>query len=153
MTHPIENYPYGITLEWRHGKQLAIIQTQGDMSNEAVDVWADLLIKVLREMPEEGSFFFIDDLSHPNQSITPHAMQRAREILGVIPRTRRGVYFAIVLANSFVNRMGAVLMKQFLSWNSNVVYGMFTSRADADQWIMEKMQEEGVIQPTDTTPS
>lgn len=153
MSQLIENYPFGITFEWRYEKRLAIVQTQGDMSNEAVDIWAELLMKVLKEMPEEGAFFFIDDLSHPNQGITPHAMKRGREVLSATPRTRKGVYFAVVLANSFVNRMTSVLMKQFLSWNSNITYGMFTSRADADKWVMENMQKEGLIQPENTHSS
>jgi hypothetical protein len=146
MGEKVETYPYGITREWQHNKRLVIVQTQGDMSDEAVNEWADLLLKTFSEMPEEGAFFFIDDLSHPNQGITPNAMKRGREVLSATPRTRKQLYFAVVLANSFINRLTAVLMKQFMSWNSNVVYGIFTSREDANKWVMENMQKEGVIE-------
>lgn len=141
----IETFPYGITREKRYDRRLVIVQTQGDMSDEAVDTWADLLLDVIREMPDEGAFFLIDDLSHPNQSITPHAMKRSREILSATPRYRDKLYIAVVLSNSFVNRFARVLLKQFLSFGSNVIYGIFTSRDDADRWIAEKMRQEGII--------
>ncbi len=152
MSQIIENYSHGITREWRYDRRLVIVQTQGDTSDEAVDVWSELVIKTLEEIPEAGAFFFIDDLSHPHQTITPYAMKKSREVMNNVPRLREQTYFAVVLPDSFVARIGAILMKQFLSWGSKVKYKVFTSRVDADKWIYENAEKEGII-PHDSSAS
>lgn len=146
MPQIVENYDYGVTREWRHNRRLVIIQTQGSNLNEAVDVWADLAIQTIKEMPEEGAFFLIDDLSHPNTNLTPYGAKRSREVLGSAPWHRENFYIATVVSNSFVNRLAKILISPFLSLRAKAEHVMFTSRIEADKWVAECMEREGLIQ-------
>ncbi|MCL4253200.1 MAG: hypothetical protein KJ043_05410 [Anaerolineae bacterium] len=146
MPQIVENYDYGVTREWRYNRRLVIIQTQGSNLNEAVDVWAELVIKTLKEIPEEGAFFLIDDLSHPNTNLTPYGAKRSREVLGSAPWHREKFYVATVVSNSFVNRLAKILISPFLSFRTKAEHVMFTARIEADKWIVECMEREGLIQ-------
>jgi hypothetical protein len=152
MPQIVENYPYGVTREWRHNRKLVIIQTQGNNLNEAIDAWADLALQTLKEIPEEGAFFLIDDLSHPNTNLTPYGAKRSREVLASAPWHREKLYVATILSNSFVNRLAKILISPFLSFRTRAVHVMFTSREDADKWIAECMEMEGVPQDETIEP-
>ncbi|MCU0480451.1 MAG: hypothetical protein MUE54_04475, partial [Anaerolineae bacterium] len=108
--------------------------------------WADLAIKTLKEMSEDGAFFLIDDLSHPNTNLTPYGAKRAREVLSAAPWHREKFYIATVVSNSFVNRLAKILISPFLSFRIKAVHVMFTSRNEADKWIAECMKLEGIMQ-------
>lgn len=152
MPKIVGTYPYGVTREWRHNRQLVIIQTQGSNLNEAIDVWADVVLQILKEIPEEGAFFFIDDLSHPNTNLTPYGAKRSREVLAAASWHRQKLYMATILSNSFVNRLAKILISPFLSFRARAVHVMFTSREDADKWIAECMQMEGIPQDESVQP-
>jgi len=146
MSQIIENYSYGVTREWKCNGQLVIIQTQGGTSNEAIDVWAELAIQTLKEMPEDGAFFFIDDLSHPDTNLTPYGAKRSRDILNAAPLHRERFYIATVITHSFVNRLAKILISPFLSFRTKAEHVLFTTRIEADEWIAECMKREGVSQ-------
>ena len=62
--HTIDNaegYQYGISRSWLDNGQIALIKTQGDMSRNAINTWATLLILTLQDWDKEKPIALLHD--------------------------------------------------------------------------------------------
>ncbi|MDX2075746.1 MAG: hypothetical protein SFZ02_04910 [bacterium] len=137
-----EDYPHGVTCTRKYDGRLIMIE--GDYSSvEAINSWSNAVMKIIDEIPIEGPIFLIDDLSSLKEEFMAHAVNWGRKNLVALPRYRNQMYMAVVLSGTFMNRIGSILLKQIVSWNSKIEYKVFVSRKEANAWIMEQMKNIG----------
>ncbi len=129
-----EDFGYGVTLHWMGNGQIAVIETQGDMSREAIDVWADLVIRLLHQGQSDDSIFMLQDLSHKNQGVTPYGMKRNKDIQRHLSR-RGAVYMAIVFRNPMLVKMAFSLIRRGTGFPENVEVKIVGTQAEGLVWL------------------
>ncbi|MDX1995020.1 MAG: hypothetical protein SF029_21750 [bacterium] len=90
-----EQYPYGIRVEWLDNNQIAVISTEGNMSRDAVDTWADVTLQTINNYPGNRGYFLFD-MTGRDQTYTPYGVWRTEKLVKSIPPEKHG-YAAIVL--------------------------------------------------------
>ena len=131
---PREDLGKGIRRYWLTPRIVAI-ETDGDMSPAAIDVWADTTSQTVLSYPTEyKSIYVLQDLSHPNQRITPYARQKTETLYTNMILTRP-VYIAVVLQNSFVNQIVSMFVRIWDRSQPLVTQRIFTSPESAIRWL------------------
>jgi hypothetical protein len=128
---------YGIKLEWSADGEIGIISTEGDMSREAVDTWADLTIRTITQFPTGKTGYLVLNMTGPKQGYTPYAARRTVDVYRAVPAHTRG-YAAIVMRDSLLIRMmRALIRKEMHLMRGGVTQRFFTSLDEAMQWIQQ----------------
>jgi hypothetical protein len=115
--------------------RIVVVETEGDMSPAAIDIWASVTEEtVLSYPPEHDTIYMLQNLSHPNQRITPYARQKTETLYANMTLTRP-VYSAVVLQNSFVNQIVSMFVRVWDRSQPLVKQRIFTSLEAALQWL------------------
>jgi hypothetical protein len=115
--------------------RIVVIETDGDMSPAAIDVWAEATEQAVLNYPvEHQSVYVLQNLAHPNQRITPYARQKTETLYASMVLTRR-VYVAVVLQNSFVNQIVSMFVRLWDRSQPLVTQRIFTASDAAIQWL------------------
>ena len=133
-----ERYNYGISRSWLDKGQIVVIKTEGDMSRNAINTWASLLILTIQDWDKEKPLAALHDLSHPNQGLTPYARERTAELLKQLPNTRQN-YSAVVLPQSFMFRIVEMFIRTPIFRHPCHEIRVFTNRETALAWLREKL--------------
>ncbi|MDX1995019.1 MAG: hypothetical protein SF029_21745 [bacterium] len=130
----LERYPHGISREWEDDRRIVIISTQGDMSQAAIDVWANLVIRTVQEWPHTEPVYILHDLSSRNQGFTPYSRKRAEDTYRAVQPDQM-VYIAVVLRDGFINNLISVFLRRRKGARQNIREQVFTSRFTALDWL------------------
>ena len=115
--------------------RIVVIETDGDMSPAAIDVWAVATAQAVRDYPPEyKSIYLLQNLVHPNQRITPYARQKTETLYNSMILTRP-VYVAVALQNSFVNQIVSMFVRLWDRSQPLVTQRIFTSSDAAIHWL------------------
>jgi hypothetical protein len=130
---------YGIRLEWSPDKRIAIISTEGDMSREAVDTWAELTIRTIGRFTPGQVGYLLFNMTGPKQGYTPYAAKRTLDVYRAIPTYARG-YAAIVMRDTLLIRMmTALLRREIHLLRGGIVQKFFLDTDEAEGWLRERM--------------
>lgn len=84
----IEHLGQGVRRYWR-APCIAVIETDGEMSRSAVDIWAEATTRTIRDYPDSyKAIYLLQNLSHPNQRLTTYSRQKTEEIYKSVILTR-----------------------------------------------------------------
>ena len=115
--------------------RIVVIETDGDMSPAAIDVWAEATKQAVLNYPtEHKSIYLLQNLAHPNQRITPYARQKTETLYTSMVLTRP-VYIAVVLQNSFVNQIVSMFVRLWDRSQPLVKQRIFISSDAAIHWL------------------
>jgi hypothetical protein len=135
----IENFEYGITREWLHNKCIAVIRTQGVMSRAAIDCWAEVNIKTIREWSGDGPIALLNDLSSKRQGVTPYGMKRSEDVFNTIPPNCMS-FDATVFTNPIMVSLANLFLQRLPNNHHHVVTHIFSTYGKALSWLEEKIQ-------------
>lgn len=137
----MEQLGFGIRRYWL-GSHIIVIETDGDMSPAAVDLWAEATAAaVLTYPPERTAIYLLEILSHPNQRLTPYSQQRTRSLYEDIQLTRP-VYAAVVLQNTLINQLVSIFVRFLNRSQPLLTPRIFTSREAAIRWLQEHSSQK-----------
>jgi len=133
----LEQLGFGIRRYWLP-PHICVIETEGDMSPAAVDLWAEATAEaVLTYPPEQKAIYLLEILSHPNQRLTPYSQQRTRRLYEDIKLTRP-VYTAVVPQNTLINQLVSVFVRFLNRSQPLLTQRIFTSKEAAIRWLREQ---------------
>lgn len=139
---PIEHFGQGIRRYWLTTR-VVVIETDGDMSIQAVDQWAEVVVETINGYPaSEPAVFLLHNLSHPNQRITPYSRQKAQSIYSRLD-THRPVYMAVVMAHPVLIQIASVLARVWLTPKASMQQKLFVTPEAALEWLRQKEAEQG----------
>ncbi len=136
----VEYFDYGITRTWLHGKRLAIIKTEGNMSRPAIDIWADLTIQTMQHWEAGFPMLIMHDLSSKNQGLTPYGMKRNNDIRRRIPRNGP-VYIAVVFKNTALVKLAFSLIRKGSEFPTNVGVQIVNTPEAGVRWLEKYLPE------------
>lgn len=139
---PGETFDYGITLNWTDDNRTAIIATEGNMSRTAVDIWAELTMRVAREWAPGQKLSVLFDMTGPQQSYTPYAAKRTMDVYKATPPTLAGD-IAIVMRNTVVVRLLMLLVRrEGRPFEKRLNQRFFTDIDVAHEWLLSRLPGE-----------
>jgi hypothetical protein len=138
-TNSVETYDYGICRSWLDEGRIVLIKTEGDMSRNAINTWASLLILTMQEWEKEKPLACLHDLTHPNQGLTPYTRARTADILKAIPNTRP-MYSALVLPPTFMNRIIEMFIRTPIFRHPCHEIRVFGNVESGFAWLREKLE-------------
>lgn len=138
-TNNWECFGYGITRTYLDEGQIVLIKTEGDMSHNAINTWASLLILTIQESDKERPLAVLHDLTHPNQGLTPYTRERTAQVLKSIPENQ-STFSAIVLPRTFMNRIIEMFVRTPIFKHPSHEIRVFPERDLALNWLREKLQ-------------
>ncbi len=104
QTNNTESYDYGIIRSEIADGRIIVVRTQGDMSRNAINTWASLLILTMQDWKSEQPLALLHDFRHPRQGLTPYTRERTLDVLQQRPSDLT-VYSAVLLPNTFMKRI------------------------------------------------
>jgi hypothetical protein len=132
----VENYSYGITRSFLDGGHIVAIQTEGDMSRNAINTWASLLVLTMQEWKSERPLAVLHDLTHPNQGLTPFARERTMDVLRARPKDME-IYNAILLPPTFIYRIIEMFLRTPIFQQDGLYIEVFSRKEEALEWLQE----------------
>ncbi len=137
-SHDAEVYKYGITRSMSKDGRVTIIRTEGDMSRDAINTWASLLILTMQEWKSERPLAVLHDLTHPNQGLTPYARERT---IDIVKRRPKGlvIYSAVVLPRTFMHRIIDMFLRTPIFHQQGHEVRIFPSENLAMDWLREQL--------------
>lgn len=137
-SHGAETYGYGITRSYIDNGNIIIFRTQGDMSRDAINTWASMLILTMQEWKSERPIAALHDLTHPNQGLTPHARERTIDVMKRRPKGLT-IYSAVVLPNTFMHRIIDMFLRTPIFHQAGHEVRIFPSESQALDWLREQL--------------
>jgi len=139
---PTQSYAFGVRVEWSDDNRLATISTDGDMSREAIDLWAEVTLDIIQQWPQGEMTYLLFNMTGPKQGYTPYAARRTRDLYKSVPNHAEG-YVAVVMRDTLILRMMSFLMHYELTMmRGKAKQQFFISVDDAYRWLHEKMVME-----------
>lgn len=135
-----ERYNYGISRAWLDSGRIVLIKTEGNMSRNAINTWATLLILTMQDWDKEQALAVLHDLTHPNQGLTPYTRERTAELLKHIPNTRP-MYSAIVLPATFMHRIIDMFVRTPIFRHPCHEIRVFADTESGLAWLREKLND------------
>jgi hypothetical protein len=89
----------------------------------------------------EKNIYILQDLSNPNQSITPYISNKTNEIYDYVPHHKQ-VYIASVFPNTVTFRLAAFIVKARRRSHPHVRVPMYTNLESALMWLREIMKQD-----------
>lgn len=129
-----ETYAYGIERLLLSNPNIAIIRTSGDMSRDAINTWASLVILTMQEWDASCPLLILNDLSHPAQGINAYARQRASDLMNYHPDGLM-IYSALLFSKTFVSRIFEHLIRAPQFQRSQHHVRIFHTQDDALAWL------------------
>jgi hypothetical protein len=143
-----EVLPYGVTLKWSDDDRIATVATEGNMARPAVDTWADLTIRVVREWTPGQHLSILFNLTGPKQGYSPYVTKRTIDVYRSAPSGLTGDV-AIVMQNTIVVRLLMILVQR----EGQIVGGRITQRffldlQEAHEWLRSRLPApEATLKP------
>lgn len=137
-----EQFEYGMSRRYVHEGRIAIIKTAGDMRRRAVDAWAQLLIDTIAKWDDEQPICVIHELTSPNQGFSPYVRQQSETVFDHIPHDRP-VFSAVVLPDTFINRIIGFYLRTRHNTHDNHTVRVFTDVQMSIEWMMEALENSG----------
>lgn len=130
------SYSHGITRYCLEDGQVLVVASEGDMSREAIDVWAGVVRETMIGYPADQHLFVVLDLSGPRQGLTPHSSYRARELYQMVVSERIvGTSVAVILRDSIIAQIISVFARQLASGRRDFHQRIFTNMDAAREWL------------------
>lgn len=137
-TDNTEQYGYGITRTLIDDNTIVIVRTQGDMSRNAINTWASLIILTMQEWDSERPLAMLHNLSHPQQGYTPFSQKRTQDIVNARPEGLK-VYSAVVLPRTFMYHIIEMFSRTPIFKASGQLIKFFNTEAQAIIWLREQL--------------
>ena len=136
-----DKFDYGI-FRWRiEDGRIVAIQTAGSVKRDAVDTWAAMMKDTFDNYTPEEHIFILQDLSNPNQSITPYANKKANEVYDYVPRDKHA-YIATVFPDSLTFRLAVFIERARRRSHPHVHVPMYTNLDPALMWLRKMMNKD-----------
>lgn len=139
-THDIEHYSHGITSKVIDDGSIVIVRTQGDMSRNAINTWASLLVLTIQDWKSKRPIAIINNLSHARQGLTPFSRERAHDIIKAIPADKT-VYGAVVLPKTFMYHIIDMFSRSNIFRKQNLEMRLFNCETQAIAWLREQLAQ------------
>lgn len=137
---PSELFDYGVRLDWLDDNRIAVIKTEGRMARAAIDTWADLTIRVIREWEAGQKLVIMFDLTGPDQSYSPYVAKRTIDVYRSAPPHLFGD-IAIVLRQSIVVQLLTILaQREGRSLGGRATQRFFTDTDAALSWLRSRLE-------------
>jgi hypothetical protein len=136
-----EHYNYGISRILLDNGRIVLIKTNGDMSRNAINTWASLIILTIQDWDKEKTLAVLHDLTHPSQGLTPYARERTTELLKYIPNTLQ-TYSAVVLPPTFMNRIINMFIRTPIFRHPCHEIQVFRDTESGLAWLRKKLAED-----------
>ena len=135
-----DKFDYGI-YRWRiENERIVAIQTAGSVKRQAVDTWFEMMVDTFTNYTPETTIFILQDLSNPNQSITPYANARATEVFDYVPNNKKA-YIATVFPNSLTFLLATFIGNARKYSHAHVEAPMYTNIDLAFAWLQKMMSQ------------
>lgn len=141
MAKPPEEHPFGIRLEWWAEGRVAVISTEGRMEQEAIDAWADLVLRVLREWPPGERAFVLFNNTGQHQGFTPYAIARTRRLYQEAPPALSGCAAIVLRPTWLMSHLRFVLQLEANRVSGRLRQRFFTSVDDAYAWLCIQIEQ------------
>jgi hypothetical protein len=135
-----EGYNYGIARSFLNDGRIVVVKTEGDMSRNAINTWASLLVLTMQEWKSEHPLAVLHDLRHPNQGFTPFARKRTLDVVKARPK-HLTVYSAILLPPTFMKRIIEMFLRTPIFRQEGLYVQVFSDNEDALAWLREQTQD------------
>lgn len=135
---PTEIYKYGITRSFIDNGRIVLVKTEGDMSRDAINTWASLLVLTMQEWNSEQPLAILHDLTHPAQGLTPFARERTADVVKARPKHLK-VYNAVLLPPTFIKRIIEMFLRTPLLQNDGQYIRVFSDEDEALVWLHENI--------------
>jgi len=135
-----DKFDYGI-YRWRiEDERIVAIQTAGSVKRQAVDTWYTMMVDTFTNYTPEKTIFIFQDLSNPNQSITPYANKRATDVFDHVPKGKKA-YIATVFPNNLTFTLATFIGNSRRRSHPNIHAPMYTKHDVAFTWLQEMMTQ------------
>lgn len=136
-TSPVEDCTYGVIRYTIEDSKITVIQTEGDMSRQAIDAWAAAIHKTFNEGTAK-TLYCLFEMSHPRQGFTPYATRKADEVYTYLPADRNAIV-ALLFPNTLIFRAAANFVRMRTHKNKNAVGQVFTDKEPALRWLRDRL--------------
>lgn len=99
--------------EWLHDDHI-VAYTLGDVAREAIDAWAEAVIDLQRQWPDDRSYLALYDVSSI-PALTPYARKRAEDIASNAAQMEIEGRYAVVLKRSIISMIIRLFMQRDLT--------------------------------------
>ena len=137
-THDSEQYNHGITRTFIDDSALAIIRTQGNMSRDAINTWASLQVLTMQEWQSKRPIAILNNLSHPQQGLSPFARKRTQDVIKAIPDGMI-VYSAVVLPKTFMYHIMDMFLRSKIFKKQTLEIQLFQTEQQAIAYLREQL--------------
>ena len=139
-TDNTEQFDYGITRTSIDDGAIIIVRTQGDMSRNAINTWASLIILTMQEWKSDRPLALINNLSHPQQGFTPFSQKRTQDIVKARPKGLT-VYAAVVIPRTFMYHILEMFSRTPIFKQTGQHVQFFNTEEQAIEWIREELKK------------
>ena len=126
-----ENVP-PYTLEWLYNRQIVVIASIGVISFDVVDIWYNMIKRVVDEWPAERPLIMLFDSTKNKASMTPYQRSKVRALYGY--RTDKKTFLAITMPKSHVAQVLRMILS--LLHRPNAQINFVQSREDGLEWLV-----------------
>ncbi len=127
-----DEHSYGIEVTWKT-PNYAVVTSQGEMSRQAINAWADTVIATIQTHNSSQPLFLLVDLTHPNQKYSLHGIERSRDVYRSIPH-QKSVTFAVAVAQGPVHHLAMIFLTRVFV-GDGVTYKVFGTASEAGAWL------------------
>ena len=132
----VETFKHGISRAFYDDGDITVVKTEGDMSRDAINTWASLLILTMQEWDISRPLLILHDLSHPSQGITPYTRERALDLMNHRP-DGLVIYSALLLPKTFMSRILDMFIRTPVFQTSDHHLRLFNSTEEALTWLRQ----------------
>jgi hypothetical protein len=132
----VETFEYGATRYWIEDGEVVVIYGSGNMSRDAVDKWAAIVLETVNQPPPGSTMYVLLDLTHPRQGFTPYSRTVVETMYRELPKDRV-IFGAILMQDSIISQIVAALVNRLLRTREGVYQRMFSNREMALGWLRQ----------------
>jgi hypothetical protein len=132
----VEIFPYDARRYRIEDGEVVVIYGSGDMSREALNAWADLVVNTVREQPVDAKVYILLDLTNPRQGFTPYTRTVIELVYKSLP-TDRDIYAAVLMRDSILIQIVTGLVNRLHRTRAGITQRLFNNRDAALNWLRQ----------------
>ncbi|HLA44887.1 MAG TPA: hypothetical protein VJZ27_15690 [Aggregatilineales bacterium] len=129
---------HGVSLEWVNEGRIAVFR-MGKPTREAVDLFVDVQIAVIKQWNDTEPFAFVSDGTHPDFSMTPYMRNRFPDIGNTMSDKSMRSYAVVLLRKNLVGTMILYFGNRFHRKAGDMDLKYLSSLDEALEWLGEKI--------------
>lgn len=126
----------GVVFEWLSDE--AFLFTLTDVHRDAVDIYINTSIEILYNWDLNKAMRIINDMSHPNMSLTPYFRKRLNDIVPAINQSGVHGVSGVIMGKGFLETIVVFFGNTFNKRTPNFKQRYFTDKQKCLDWVLKE---------------